>query len=126
MGDASSDFLRVELKQIPLGGLKPFRGKAPNSPLQSQNSVEFTAAALEIQRIICVGSFACSMKPSSAPSLIIAFTSLYLATGVAEKQGEKLEAGTVRWLLSSEVATVRPYAASPAHLLRILVPTAQM
>ncbi len=126
MGDASSDFLRVELKQIPLGGLKPFRGKAPNSPLQSQNSVEFTAPALEIQRIICVGSFACSMKPSSAPSLIIAFTSLYLATGVAEKQGEKLEAGAVRWLPSSEVVTVRPYAASPAHLLRVLIPTAQM
>jgi len=31
MGDASSDFLRVELKQIPLGGLEPFRGKAPHS-----------------------------------------------------------------------------------------------
>jgi hypothetical protein len=125
MGDASSDFLRVELKQVPLGGLEPFRGKAPHSPLQSQNSVEFTAPALEIQRIICGGSFACSVKPSSAPSLIIAFTSLYLATEVAEKQGEKLEAGAVRWLPSSEAATVRPNAASPAHLLRILIPTAQ-
>jgi hypothetical protein len=126
MGDVSSDFLRVELKQILLGGLEPFRGKAPHSLLQSQNSVEFTTPALEIQRILCVGSLACSVKPSAAPSLIIAFTPLYLATGVAEKQGEKLEAGAVRWLPSSEAARVTPDAASPAHLLRILIPTARM
>jgi len=125
MGDASSDFLRVELKQIPLGGLESFRGKAPHSLLQSQNSVEFTGPSLEIHRVVCVGSLACSVKPSAAPSLIIAFTSLYLAAGVAEKEGEKLEAGAVRWLPSSEAAAVRPDAASPAHLLRILIPTAQ-
>jgi hypothetical protein len=125
MGDASSDFLRVELKQVPLGVLEPFRGKAPRSLLPSRSSVEFTAPVLEIHRIICASSLGCTVKPSAAPSLIIAFTSLYMATGMAEKHGEKLEAGAVRWLPSSEIASVGPDAASPAHLLRILIPTAQ-
>ena len=39
-GDTSSDFLRVELKQVSLGILEPFRGKAPPNPLQSQDSIE--------------------------------------------------------------------------------------
>ena len=79
MGNASSDFLRVELKQIPLGGLRPFRGKAPPGALQSQTSVEFTAPRLEIQRVICASSSACPLKLSSAPSLLVAFTSVQLA-----------------------------------------------
>jgi hypothetical protein len=121
LGDTSSDFLRVELKQIPLGGLEPFRGKAPGSLSRSQSITEFTAPALGIQRIICVGPSTCPVEASSAPSLIIAFTPLFASTGVAEKQREKLEAGAVRWLPSSEAATITPDPASPAHLLRILI-----
>jgi hypothetical protein len=124
MGDTSSDFLRVELKQVSLGLLEPFRGKAPPSPLQSQNSVEFTDHSLKIQRIICVGASTCPVKPSQVPSLIIAFTPLYVTTGASEKK-EKLDAGAVRWLPSSQTATITPDAGSPAHILRILIPTAR-
>jgi hypothetical protein len=59
MGDTSSDFLRVELKQISLGLLEPFRGAAPLSLLQSRDSLEFTDTELQIERIICVGSSPC-------------------------------------------------------------------
>jgi hypothetical protein len=122
LGNESSDFLRVELKQILLGGLRPFRGKAPPSPLQSQTSVEFTAPGLEIQRVICASSSGCPLRPSSAPSLIVAFTSVELATGISGTQREKLEAGAVRWLPASEKASITVDSLSSAHILRILVP----
>jgi len=121
LGDTSSDFLRVELKQVSLVLPEPFRGKASQTPLQSQNSVEFTNPALQIQRIICVAL--CQVNSSPAPSLIIAFNPLYVATGASEK-AEKLYAGAVRWLPSSQPATITPDAASPAHILRILLTAA--
>jgi len=123
LGDTSSDFLRVELKQISLAPPEPFRGKAPPSPLQSQNSVEFTAPSIQIQRIICTGTSPCPVNSSPAPSVIIALTPLSLATGAPEK-GEKLEAGAVCWLPSSQPAIITPDTASPAHVLRILLPAA--
>jgi hypothetical protein len=124
LGDTSSDFLRVELKQVPLELKDSFRGKAPQNLSQNQDSVEFTDPVLQIERIICEGSSQCPVKPSSAPSLIIAFTPLSMATGASEKR-EKLDGGEVRWLPSSQAATITPDAASPAHILRILLPTAR-
>ena len=124
LGDTSSDFLRVELKQISLALPEPFRGKAPPSPLKSQNSMEFTNPSLQIQRIICIGASPCPVNSAPAPSLIIAFTPMYIATGASEKR-EKLDAGAVRWLPSSQAATITPDAASPAHILRILLPAAE-
>jgi hypothetical protein len=124
MGDTSSDFLRVELKQISLGLLEPFRGAAPLSLLQSRDSLEFTDTELQIERIICVGSSPCPVKPASAPSLIVAFTPLYVATGPTEKR-QKLDAGAVYWLASSQATTITPDVSSPAHILRILLQTAR-
>jgi hypothetical protein len=121
LGDTSSDFLRVELKQVSLVLPEPFRGKAPQSPLQTQNSVEFTNPSLQIQRIICVGTSPCPVNSSPAPSLIIAFTPLSMTTGASGKK-ENLDAGAVRWLPSSQAATITPDAASPVHILRILLP----
>ena len=123
-GDTSSDFLRVELKQVSLGILEPFRGKAPPNPLQSQDSIEFTEPSVQIERIVCTDSSACPIKASSAPSLIVAFTPLYLKAGAAAER-EKLDMGAVRWLPASEAVTIAPGAASPAHVLRILLPAVQ-
>jgi hypothetical protein len=122
-GDTSSDFLRVELKQVSLGILEPFRGKAPPNPLQSQDSIEFTDPSVQIERIVCIDSSACPIKASSAPSLIVAFTPLYVMEGAAER--EELDSGAVRWLPASEAAAIVPGAASPAHILRILLPAIQ-
>jgi hypothetical protein len=123
LGDTSSDFLRVELKQVSLGLKDPFRGKAPQSLSQNQDAIEFTDPALQIERIICVGSSTCPIKPSPAPSLIVAFTPLSMGTAASEKK-EKLDAGAVLWLPASAAATITPDAASPVHILRILLPTA--
>ncbi len=120
-GDTSSDFLRVELKQVSLGIQEPFRGKAPSNPLQSQDSIEFTDPSVQIERIVCLGAAACPVKPSSAPSLIVAFTPLSMMAGSSVER-EKLDSGAVHWLPASQAATIIPDATSPAHILRILLP----
>ena len=75
MGDASSDFLRVELKQIPLGRFKQaFRGPAPRSLSETHASVELKNAFAEIQRVVCVNPSTCSIDPSPYPSAIVSFT----------------------------------------------------
>jgi hypothetical protein len=113
MGSASSDFLRVELKQIPLGRLKEaFRGAAPGSLAENRTSMEFKTPVVEVQRVICAA--ACSLDPSPAPSLLVAFTAFRAAT-------DGLEPGAVRWLPSSAGLAITP-GTSPAHMLRILIP----
>lgn len=115
MGSASSDFLRVELKQIPLGRLKgAFRGMAPRSLSENRTAVEFKTPVGEVERVICAGPAACSVDPSPAPSLLVAFTAVRAAT-------EGLEPGAVRWLPASARLTITPEG-GPAHLLRILIP----
>jgi hypothetical protein len=124
LGDLSSDFLRVELKQVSLDLKEPFRGKAPSSPLQDQNSIEFTNPSLQIQRIVCVDTPTCLVNPSPSPSLLITFTPVSLVTDASGKK-QKLEAGAVRWLPSSQAVTLIPDAPSVVHILRILLPTAK-
>jgi hypothetical protein len=122
LGDISSDYLRVELKELPLGDLKDFRAKAPPSPLHTQDSIEFTTPGLQIERIICTGSAACIVKPSQNPSLIIAFTSMHFEKETAEKQNEHIAAGSVLWLSPTQAASIKQDSSSPAHILRILLP----
>jgi hypothetical protein len=120
LGDTSSDFLRVELKRVSLASLKdPFRGKAPASLAASADAVEFSAPGLAIERIICVGSEPCAVKPSASASLLVAFGPVDLV-GAAGK--ERLEAGAVRWVAASQEATVSAESGGPAHVLRILLP----
>jgi hypothetical protein len=96
LGDIPTDFLRVELKQVPLKLMSPFRGHAPASLSQDLSNVEFKDGYVQIQRIICVEPEACPVKASAAPSLIVALTPLQLTEG--SKSAEKLEDGAVRWI----------------------------
>ena len=123
LGDTSSDFLRVELKQSALALKEPFRGKAPQSLAENQDSLEFTDIDLQIERVICTGHTPCTLKVPATPSLLVAITPLSLTTGDSDKK-EKLEAGAIFWLNSSQGATIIPDPATPAHILRILLPAA--
>jgi len=120
LGDTDSDFLRVELKRIDLKLAEPFRGKAPQTLAVSKDSVEYSDASLQIERVICVGSSACPLMPVAGPSLLIAFTPLEVKVAGANAE-EKMDDGEVRWLASSESATIRPEGDSPAHVLRIIL-----
>lgn len=122
MGDASSDFLRVELKHVSLDTLKePFRGKAPQSLAARQDTIEFTAPGLQIERIICAGASPCPVRASSAPSLIVAISPSTLVT--ATTPTETLDTGSVRWLPPARSATITAPANSPGQILRILLAT---
>jgi hypothetical protein len=120
LGDTGSDFLRVELKQVPLGSdLKPFRSKAPSSPLQSGRAVEFTSSEVEVQRIICEPGKSCQVDGSISPALLVAFSPLQLAENDVPNQGEPMRDGDVKWVPGSRAISVLAASTAPAHLIRI-------
>ena len=122
LGNSSSDFLRVELKKIPLGGVEDFRGPAPPSLAQRQELVLYQTPALAIERILCVGAAPCPVHASAAPSLLIAVTPLYNEASRSQREGEKLEVGSVRWLPAGESSAVKALGHTPAYVLRLLLP----
>jgi hypothetical protein len=114
-GDIPTDFLRVELKQIPLGHQNDeHRGEAPDSLDQNLDVFEFTSADLQVERIICAAASSCVVKATDSPSLLIAFTPAN--SGPADQ----MKAGTVRWMRSGESLFIK--ATTATHLLRILFP----
>jgi hypothetical protein len=121
LGDKSSDFLRIELKQVSFPSGEAFRGSAPQNVQQSLDAIEFKDAGVQIERIVCAAVSNCSIKPTQAPSLLVAFTPVSVVAN-KEQQKEVIEAGAVHWLPSSQAATVIPNIGVPAHLLRIILP----
>ena len=123
LSDLSSDFLRVELKQVSLKMKEPFRGKAPQSLDADADVLEFNNPQLQIERIICVGADACAVKAEGAPSLVVAFTSFAV---ISEKTHEKemVQAGAVRWVPAGDGMSVVAPGDRAAHLLRISLPNA--
>jgi hypothetical protein len=121
LGDKSSDFLRIELKQVSFPSGEAFRGSAPQNLDQSLDAVEFKDAGVQIERIVCAAASSCSIKPTQAPSLLVAFTPLSVVADEGQ-QKEVIEAGAVRWLPSSQAATVIPNTGIAAHLLRVTLP----
>jgi hypothetical protein len=120
VGDLASDFLRVELKQVPLGSsLQPFRGKAPTGPLQSSRAVEFESPQLDIQRVICEEGPSCKLDISASPSLFIAFSPLKEIENNDTERGALMSAGDVKWVRGSQAVSIVAATRAPAHLLRI-------
>jgi hypothetical protein len=118
LGDASSDFLRVELKGIDLKMTEPFRGKAPASLAQSVDVMEFSNPAVSVERVLCVGPAPCPVKSNAAGSLLIAVTPMDVEIGA----GDSLEAGAVRWMKPGESARIGAQGSGAAEVLRILLP----
>ena len=124
LGDTGSDFLRVELKQIPLqSGLQPFHGKAPTSPLHSSRAIEYRSSQVDVQRIICEAGTLCNLDPSGSPSLLIAFSPLKIMENDAADQGGLMREGDVKWVRGSNAVSLVPASNAPVHLLSITVKT---
>jgi hypothetical protein len=124
LGDTGSDFLRVELKQIPLqSGLQPFRGKAPTNPLHSSRAIEYRSSQVDVQRIICEVGTLCNLDPSASPSLLIAFSPLKIMETGAADQGGLMREGDVKWVRGSNAVSLVPASNAPVHLLSIRVKT---
>jgi len=79
LGDAPSAFLRVELKQIPLGQGKLFqRGSAPADLSISGLTKEYVRPELVIERIVASGNKAVELHDPTIPWLLISFTEAWL------------------------------------------------
>ena len=117
--DKPSDYLRVELKKVPLGALKrEFRGSAPRALVQG-TKVEFEDPALRIERVVCDTGATCALPAESSPSLLVEFSPSQLL----ERGKPKMfpEDSSVLWLRAGESASVRATSNAPAHLLRIVL-----
>ncbi|MEI9977708.1 MAG: hypothetical protein WDN23_01685 [Edaphobacter sp.] len=125
LGDKSSDFLRVELKQLPLdgSGLEEFRGKAPTGPLHSGDTVEFHSTSFDIERIICEAPAPCTIKASDTPSLLIALSPVTMTD--ASHHAVPIDDGGIKWLQGSQPVSVASASAVPAHLLRVVLKSPQ-
>jgi len=115
LSDLSSDYLRIELKQIPLHGtLHPVRGEAPAN--LDKNTVEavFHDPQLTIQRIVCTPGNMCEAGIPSSPSLLVAFTAVTFS-GSMPKQ---MQPGEILWTPDGALK-LHATSAEPAHLLRL-------
>ena len=118
LSDRPSDYLRVELKQVPLGTIKQeFRKIAPQSPLVPGTTVEFTNAQLTIERIVCEAPAPCALPASRTPSVVVAFSPVRVSFHA--KWQILSAASPVVWLRPGEAASARSADSTPAHLLRI-------
>jgi hypothetical protein len=117
--DKPSDYLRVELKKVPLGTLKhEFRGSAPE-PLVQGMKVEFDDPVLRVERVVCDAGSTCALAAESSPSVLIAFSPSELVE--RRKAKEFPLDSSVLWLKAGEDASVRAMGNAPAHLLRIVL-----
>jgi hypothetical protein len=120
LSDQPSDYLRVELKQVPLGALKQeFRGGAPAPPLKQGTTTEFEDTAIRIERVVCDSGATCELKDEGAPSVLVAFTPTELVMG-RKKRLFSADSSTL-WLADGEKAEVRGTGMEPAHVLRIVL-----
>jgi hypothetical protein len=102
-GDAPSEFLRVELKRMPLDA--PLRGRFyPEShpPDENVTKLHFENDHLRLTRRACAPEVACDLSAAAEPALLVALT---------------LEPGRSQWLGPGEKHIVQNKQASPAEFL---------
>lgn len=123
LSDLSSDYLRIELKQIPLHGtLSPKRGEAPASLDRSGSTSVFDDPELAIDRVVCLSGTTCQLPSSTSPSLLVSLSPAKLSGSLQQK----MKPGDVAWLPASNPAALDASGSAPAHLLRLqLLPTAK-
>lgn len=121
LGDIPSEFLRVELKTLPVGiaGIE-YRGNQPFDLSHSAVTREFTSPRLSIERIVCTGDRASQTIPAGDASLLVAFSPVLVRDGV------RLNTGDVYWLDGKQSATVATADRPVAHALRIIFPASSM
>jgi predicted metal-dependent enzyme (double-stranded beta helix superfamily) len=126
-GDIPTDFLRVELKQVPVRHFtQEFRAPAPASLSQNSDTVDFSNPDVATERIICIVGSSCEIKAASSPSVTIAFTPVVLSGNGANSSGERLKGGDVSWMNKGESLTLKSDSSASAHVLRILLPSSQV
>lgn len=120
LSDRPSDYLRVELKQVPLGAIKQeFRGAAPEPPLKQGTRVEYEDEVIRIERVVCDEGTDCAVEAEGGPSVLVAFTPTEIKRG---RRWRPFDAESpVVWLPLDDGARVRANGTAPVNLLRIVL-----
>jgi len=119
LSDTASDFLRVELKTIPLSDLQQvFRSDAPSSPSPGTHT-EFQDGALKIDRIVCPPDTVCTATPATAHSLLVALTPQDLQTTAGK---HSLRLGDVVWLSAEDNKALLLSAGAQSLRIALLYP----
>lgn len=119
LSDKPSDYLRVELKKVPLGAIKQeFRGSAPEKLAQG-TTTEFEDPALRIERVVCDAGQECPLAGDDAPSVLVAFSPAEL---IEHRRAKRFpNDSSALWLPAEEGVSVRATGQDPAELLRIIL-----
>ena len=116
LGGISSEFLRVELKQLRLGNWeRSFRGSRPANLTQATRAIEFDSPEVQVQRIVCTTGTACDDIPPGAPSLLVAFSTLKVKRSSSAGDLQLMRNGDVFWVPGSEALSIVPESQAPAH-----------
>ncbi len=106
---------------MPLGNKElNARGPAPADLSHSRSATEFAASGLSIDREICVGQQSWVVKPSDAPSVLVAFSNLTLVEDRAS-QPMVVKSGGVLSVHPQERLTIEATPEGPAHVLLIRI-----
>jgi hypothetical protein len=121
LGDLESNFLRVELLDLPLGDKNlEFRGPAPAEISHNRTATEFSSPRLSVSRTICIKPSPCQLPPSPRSSVLVALSTFTVS---GNSQPKKLELGSVISVSPGQSVLVTPDGSEPAHLLQISVPS---
>ncbi len=117
LSDLPSDFLRVELLRARLGDKAlEFRGPAPTDLTHNLTATEFSSPKLTITRRICTRPVSCTVPPTAAPSVLVAFSNTNITFAGKPTQ---LEADEVLAIPPNRPLRIFPAGPTPAHILQI-------
>lgn len=126
-GDIPTDFLRVELKEVPVRHFtQEFRAPAPVSLSQNSDTVEFSNSDVATERIICVVGSSCEIKASTSLSVVIVFTPIVISAEDADSMSMQLKNGEYQWIDKGKPMSFKADSRVSAHVLRILLPSSQL
>ena len=121
LGNSPSEFLRVELLQLPLGYQKhSFRNPKSFDAVHSGIRTEFDTPFVKVQRVVASAGESTKVQAIDAGALEIAFS----PTSVSEDGGKprSLRRGDVFWVDANRAVEVSSEAQGAAgHLLRIVL-----
>jgi mannose-6-phosphate isomerase-like protein (cupin superfamily) len=123
LGDIPSQFLRVELTQLPLGyDGNSFRSPKSFDGVHTGVRTEFDTPFVQIQRIVAEPDRPAEVQPINAPGLLIAFSSTLVQPADHSGKPQTLACGDVLWIDAHRAFRVSSATRSaPGHLLRIIL-----
>jgi hypothetical protein len=123
LGQIPSDFLRVELMQLPLGYQKnSFRSPKSFDAVRSGVRTEFDTPLVKIQRVVASPGEPTEVQAIDAGSLLIGFSPASVRSPENGRPPQTLRCGDVLWIEARRAVQVSSDARSVAgHLLRIVL-----